>query len=297
LRDFSLVAKTASSGTSVAGSPPVGMLNLIATPAPSGGFAGIAADNVYMDNVSFLGDGTGWSYVGMYLQNIRYSTFRGINMHGCIGGTGGTGGASGSAGICFKTTNLSTVSNAPTALRFQTINIIGGDHGIIFQASGYTGSSLAMDPQGVWITDSAIIGQGSDCISFTTTDQQSCELHIKDNTFYSYGTYCLYINNMGELRCTGNTISCNTNSSSVYCLYYTINASSSQNNFTAGQIMQNVLTGGGSTVAIGGTANRGTGVLLSTVYVAFNSSINCGGGIAGSAYTISGTAISASNNG
>jgi hypothetical protein len=299
LRDFSLVAKTASSGTSVAGSPPVGMLNLIATPTPSGGFAGITADNVLMDNVSFLGDGTGWSYVGMYLQDLRYSTFRNINMQGCIGGTSGSGGATNSCGIAFKTTNLSgsSVSNAPTALNFDVVSITGGDYGIKFIPSGYTGATYAMDPQGVWIRNCAIIGNITASVYLEASDQQNNEWHVISCSTYASTNYGVYASNAGGLRIKDCTIINGTNSSSRYCIYSTFNAASSQNNFSAGQIMDNVLVGQGSTVAIGGTVNKGTGVALSTVYVAFNSATNCGGGVAGSAYTISGTAISASNNG
>jgi hypothetical protein len=299
LRDFSLVATTASSGTSVAGSPPVGMLNLIATPVPSGGFVGITADNVYMDNVSFLGDGTGWSYVGMYLQDLRYSTFRNINMQGCIGGTVGTGGATNSCGIAFKTTNLSgsSVGNAPTALFFDNIKITSGDYGVKFIASGYTGATYAMDPQGVWITNSAIIGNTTASVYLDASDQQSNEWHVLACSLNGVVNYGLYGSNVGGLRVKDCTIINGTNSSSRYCIYYTFNASSSQNNLSGGSIMGNVLFGQGSTVAIGGTVNKGTGITLSTCFVAFNSSTNCGGGVAGSAYTISGTAISASNNG
>jgi hypothetical protein len=299
LRDFSLVTVTAGSGTSVAGSPPVGMLNLIATPVPGGGFEGITAENVLMDNVSFLGDGTGWCYVGMYLQDLRYSTFRNINMQGCIGGTSGSGGATNSCGIAFKTTDLSGsgVGNAPTVLNFDVVSITAGDYGIKFIASGYTGAAHPMDPQGVWIRNCGIIGNTTASIYLDASDQQNNEWHIISCSTYASTNYGVYASNIGGLRIKDCTIINGTNSSSRYCIYYTFNASSSQNNFSGGQIMGNMLFGQGSTVAIGGTVNKGTGIQLSTVYVAFNSSTNCGGGVAGSAYTISGTAISASNNG
>ena len=297
LRDFSIVPLTAATGTSVAGSPPVGLLNIIATPVPGGGFVGITADNVVMENVSFLGNGTGWAYVGMYLQDLRYSTFRNINMQGCIGATGGVGGATNSCGIAFKTTDLSgsSVGNAPTVLFFDNIKITAGDYGVKFIASGYTGATYPMDPQGVWITNSAIIGNTTASIYLDASDQQNNEWHVLACSLNS-ANYGLYGSNVGGLRVKDCTIVNGTNSSSRYCIYYTFNASSSHNNLSAGSIMGNVLFGQGATVAIGGTVNKGTGISLSTCYVSFNSSTNCGSGVAGSAYTIAGTAISASSN-
>ena len=152
-----------------------------------------------------------------------------------------------------------------------------------------------MDPQGVWITNSAIIGNTTASIYLDASDQQNNEWHVLACSLNS-ANYGLYGSNVGGLRVKDCTIVNGTNSSSRYCIYYTFNASSSHNNLSAGSIMGNVLFGQGATVAIGGTVNKGTGISLSTCYVSFNSSTNCGSGVAGSAYTIAGTAISASSN-
>jgi hypothetical protein len=291
LRDFALVAKTAGSGAAATSSAGAGMLNIKAVTLSSGQYAGIAANNLVLDNVSFLSDGTGWNYHALLLQDVRFCTVS-INAASCIGGTAGTGGASGSAGIVFKTTNTGTAQNAPSAIKFPNCNITAGDRGIWFIASGGgTANDAAhgygtMDPQGVWVTDGSIIGQTTASIDFNASDVNNVEWRVHRCTLNAYAK-CINANGIGMPRFTDNT--CVVGQNSGGCAIYVTQGNAV---WTAGQICSNVIFGaGGSTVAVGGSYNLASGTTNGFLRVNDNMSMNAGGG-----YTISGTAVKLGTN-
>ena len=289
MRDFTFIPVAQDIGAPVTASPPIGMLNLIATPVPVGGFAGVTPCNCILKNVSFLQDeNDGYAHLAIYLQDLRYSIFTDCEITDCLYHAGSP---RADAAICFKTSNLDPYNNAPTGIYFDRLNIQSScAYGVIFQPSGYTGSALAMDPQGVWFTDCIIIGQTTNSINFITTDQQSTELTIRNCSFYAFNSYTIYVENMGNFRCDSNTISTGTNGITI--LEYNFNATGSHNGFLAGaHIMSNAFYGMGTNIAIGGTVNFYTGVTTGPVYVSYNGTANCTGGFA-----ITGTAVVASNN-
>jgi hypothetical protein len=289
MRDFTFIPVAQDIGAPVTASPPIGMLNLIATPVPVGGFAGVTPCNCILKNVSFLQDeNDGYAHLAIYLQDLRYSIFTDCEITDCLYDAGSP---RADAAICFKTSNLDPYNNAPTGIYFDRLNIQSScAYGVIFQPSGYTGSALAMDPQGVWFTDCIIIGQTTNSINFITTDQQSTELTIRNCSFFAYNSYTIYVENMGNFRCDSNTISTGTNGITI--LEYNFNATGSHNGFLAGaHIMSNAFYGMGTNIAIGGTVNFYTGVTTGPVYVSYNGTANCTGGFA-----ITGTAVVASNN-
>ena len=281
LKDFSLVEKYAGAGASSSSGSPSGMMNISAQALSGAGYAGITADNLEMSNVSFLGDGTGWNYVGLYLKDLRYIHVS-TNMQNCIGAANGSSGASGSAAILFATTNLGSYQNAPAAIFFQHNNITGGDYGIRFLPSGATTGT--MDPQGVWINDNAIIGNGTASIYLAATDVNNAEWHVKSNTLGG-NNYGIYMSGLGSVRVTDNTVV--VGSTTGYGIYYD---NGTVNTWPSGQIMENVVFGSGTSYAIGGTIRNNSGV-NGRVYVEFNSSGNASGG-----YTIGGAATISANN-
>jgi hypothetical protein len=292
MRDFTFIPVAAGIGAPVTASPPVGMLNLIAYPVPAAGFIGITAFNALLDNISFLQDASdGFAYVGLYLQDLRYSMFNNCTIIDCIFDSGTP---RADAAVCYKTTNLYPQENAPTVIYFDKFNISSqAAYGVIFQPSGFVGATnslVSMDIQGAWFTDCVIIGQTTNSINFITSDYNSTELHIRDCSFYSSGPECVYVENMGSPRISGNTFI--APSSGAVGLYYTKNAAANNNGYTPGYIMQNQFFGGaaGNNVAIGGVINNVTNV-SGTVWISFNSSQNCPLG-----YTIDGSAVSKSNN-
>lgn len=289
MRDFTFIPAVNGIGAPTTASPPIGMLNLIATPVPVGGFAGVTPCNCILENVAFLQDETnGYAHVGIYLQDLRHSIFTDCAITDCIYDANVP---RSDAAICFKTSNLDPYMNAPTGIYFNRLNIQGGSaYGVIFLPSGYTGAALAMDPQGVWFTDCIITGQTTNSINFITTDQRSAELTIRNCSFLAYNSYTVYVENMGNFRCDSNTISNKTNG--VTLLEYNFNATGSHNGFLAGaHIMNNAFYGMGTNIAIGGTVNFYDGVTTGPVYVSYNGTANCTGG-----FPIGGTAVVASNN-
>jgi hypothetical protein len=300
MRDFTFIPVANGIGAPVTASPPVGMLNLIAYPVPAAGFLGITAFNALLDNISFLQDESdGFAYLGLYLQDLRYSMFNNCMIVDCIF-DGGTPRAD--AGVCYKTTNLYPQQNAPTVIYFDKFNISSqAAYGVIFQPSGFvaindtTDRLVSMDIQGAWFTDCVIIGQSNNSIRFETSDYNSAELHIRDCSFYASGQYCVHIKNMGSVRIGGNTFINPT--AYGYGLYYEINATypptPPQTGATPGYIMQNQFYGaeGGLTTAIGGVVKKIPGVTTGTVWVSFNSSQNCGYG-----YTIHGDGVTVGSN-
>ena len=286
MRDFSIIESYAGAGTSsssCASSTGCGMLN-IAAPNLAGGFVGIVAPTLYMRNVSFniptAGSGT-WNYIGLYLQDLRYIDLDYINMVGCLNAS-----ASGSAGIVFKTTNQGSVSNAPTMVQMNHININGGDYGIRFLPSGSTtGAGGIMDPQGVWITDSQIIGNNSASIYLVATDKANVEWRVSGNTTNAVG-YGIYANGLGSVRFINNTIVTTGAGAGIWYVNGSING------YTSGIIESNVLFGnlisGANPIAVNVTS---VGSSNGKTIVAFNSQQNYTSG-----YSIAGAnAVSLSN--
>lgn len=264
LRDFALVE--------ISPNMPYGMLNISATGSSS--YIGITAENLVMENVSFMGNGTGYASCALYLQDLRYIRVS-ISAQGCVGGTGGAGGASGSAAIIFKTSNQSG-GNVPTALVFHKCFLTAGDRGIWFKGSGATSGS--MDPQGVSITDSWIIGMQTAAIQIDCTDTNNSEYHIQGNSLES-ATWGIYADGIGGIHFTDNIIVCSSNN------YAGIYVSNGNCVWTPGIISGNgIYGGGGSTAPIIGTYN-GYGKLYVNGNTSTNTSANYTG-LTGSAVVL-----------
>ena len=271
LRDFAVVETTANASHA--------MVSILG--AGSSSFVGMAADTLVMDNVSFLGDGTGYAPHALLLQDVRLIRVS-ISAHGCVGGTAGAGGAAGSAAIYFAS-SVQSGGNAPGLLHFHRCLLIGGDCGIMFVASGATAG--AQDPQGVWITDCGIVGQQTASVSLSASDPDNAEWHVRGCSLSSAGDG-IDASGVGRIHFTDNVIVQSSNSGAG------IRVNNGIAIWTLGEIRSNTITGGGgSCVPITGTWNLASGATDGFLFIDGNMSMNTS-----ATYSVTGTAVKFGTN-
>ncbi|MFM9726230.1 hypothetical protein ACKI1L_37535, partial [Streptomyces scabiei] len=72
-------------------------------------------------------------------------------------------------------------------------------------------TSGTMDPQGVWVTDSQVIGQSNISIDLNATDANNAEWHIERDTLNATNV-CVNFNGIGEILATSNVCVISSNS-------------------------------------------------------------------------------------